>query len=147
MDIEDCMNKRSPLAPKNVAKAKNVPVITTKRNRENSQDSDEDLTKSWRQVLGNPPSRKTNVKEWVLFQKKKWAWQRKQKVGSQKNKRQKRDQVILFLLDTLGRYGILIFSCQLFVLFEKICSIKSCHFSKSRNPDGKGKPDIFLKNT
>ena len=46
-----------------------------------------------------------------------------------------------------GRYGILIFSCQLFVLFEKICSIKSCHFSKSRNPDGKGKPDIFLKNT
>jgi hypothetical protein len=29
-----------------VAKAKNVPVITTKRNRENSQDSDEDLTKS-----------------------------------------------------------------------------------------------------
>ena len=68
MDIEDCMNKRSPLAPKNVAKAKNVPVITTKRNRENSQDSDEDLTKSWRQVLGNPPSRKTNVKEWVLGQ-------------------------------------------------------------------------------
>ena len=52
MDIEDCMDKRSPLAPKNVAKAKNVPVITTKRNRENSQDSDEDLTKSWRQVLG-----------------------------------------------------------------------------------------------
>ena len=100
MDIEDCMNKRSPLAPKNVAKAKNVPVITTKRNRENSQDSDEDLTKSWRQVLGNPPSRKTNIKEWVVFQKKKWAWQRKQKVGSQKNKRQKRDQVILFLFIT-----------------------------------------------
>ena len=97
MDIEDCMNKRSPLAPKNVAKAKNVPVITTKRNRENSQDSDEDLTKSWRQVLGNPPSRKTNVKEWVLFQKKKWAWQRKQKGGSQKSKKQKRDQVTLFL--------------------------------------------------
>ena len=72
LDIEDCMNKRSPLAPKNVAKAKNVPVITTKRNRENSQDSDEDLTKSWRQVLGNPPSRKTNIKEWVVFQKKKW---------------------------------------------------------------------------
>ena len=37
---------------------------------------------SWRLVLGNPPSRKTNVKEWILFQKKKWAWQRKQKVGS-----------------------------------------------------------------
>ena len=25
---------------------------------------------------------------------------------------------------------------------EKICSIKSCQFSKSRNPDGLGKPDI-----
>ena len=94
MDIEDCMNKRSPLAPKNVAKAKNVPVIVTKQYRENSQDLDEDLT---RQVLGNPPSRKTNIKEWVVFQKKKWAWQRKQKGGSQKNKRQKRDQVTLFL--------------------------------------------------
>ena len=35
----------------------------------------------------------------------------------------------------VGRYGILIFSCLLFVLFEKMCSIKSCHFSKSRNPD------------
>ena len=43
----------------------------------------------------------------------------------------------------LGRYGILILSCFLFVLFEKICSIKSCHFSKSRNPDGIGKPDIL----
>ena len=102
------MNKRSPLAPKNVAKAKNVPVITTKRNRENSQDSEEDLTKSWRQVLGNPPSRKTNIKEWVVFQKKKWAWQRKQKIGSQKNKRQKRDQVNLFLLE---RYVNEISSC------------------------------------
>ena len=102
------MNKRSPLAPKNVAKVKNVPVITTKRNRENSQDSEEDLTKSWRQVLGNPPSRKTNVKEWVLFQKKKWEWQRKQKTGSQKNKRQKRDQVTLFLPK---RYVTVISSC------------------------------------
>merc|ERR1712223_1954421 len=83
-DIEDCLSKRSPLAPKN------VPVITTKRNRE--PEVEEDLTKSWRQVLGNPPSRKTNVKEWILFQKKKWAWQRKQKMGSQRNKKQKLDQ-------------------------------------------------------
>ena len=34
-----------------------------------------------------------------------------------------------------GRYGILIFSCLLFVLFEKkMCSSKSSFF-KSRNPD------------
>ena len=32
--------------------------------------------KSWRQELGNPPLRK-NVKEWILFQKKKWNFQRK----------------------------------------------------------------------
>ena len=32
--------------------------------------------KSWRQVLGNPPLKK-NVKEWILFQKKKWNFQRK----------------------------------------------------------------------
>ena len=75
---------------------KNVPVITTKRNRE--PESEEDLTKSWRQVLGNPPSRKTNVKEWILFQKKKWAWQRKQKMGSQRNKKQKLDQVLFLFI-------------------------------------------------
>ena len=46
-----------------------------------------------------------------------------------------------------GRHGILIFSWKLLVLMEKICSIKSCQFSKSRNPDGKGKPDFLHKNT
>ena len=45
--------------------------------------------------------------------------------------------------EIIGRHGILIFSCLLFDLFEKVCSIKSCHFSKSRNPDGIGKPDIL----
>ena len=77
------MNKRNPLAPKN------IPVVTSKRTRDT--ESEEDLSKSWRQVLGNPPPRK-NVKEWILFQKKKWSWQRKQKLGSQRNKRQKLDQ-------------------------------------------------------
>ena len=35
--------------------------------------------KSWREVLGNPPPR-SQLKEWIQFQKKKWAWQAKQKV-------------------------------------------------------------------
>ena len=44
----------------------------------------------------------------------------------------------------LGRHGILIFSCLLFVLFEKICSIKSCHFANHGILIEKTKPDGFL---
>ena len=43
-----------------------------------------------------------------------------------------------------GRHGILIFSCLLFDLFEKICSIKSCNFSNHGILIGKTKPDGFL---
>ena len=44
----------------------------------------------------------------------------------------------------VGRHGILIFSCLLFVLFEKICSIKSCHFTNHGILIEKTKPDSFL---
>ena len=82
-DIEDMGNSnRSPLKPKNN-------VIISKRARETSASDDNDLSKSWRQVLGNPPPRK-NVKEWILFQKKKWGWQRKQKQGTQRSSKRQR---------------------------------------------------------
>jgi hypothetical protein len=42
-----------------------------------------------------------------------------------------------------GKHGILIFSCLLFVLFEKICNSKSCHFSNHGILIGKTKPDGF----
>ena len=74
-DMED-MVKRTPLKPKN--------VIINKRPRE--EELEQDLSKSWRQVLGNPPPR-TKVKEWILFQKKKWQWQKKQKMGCNMSKR------------------------------------------------------------
>ena len=69
-------------------KPKNV-IQVSKRIRDPVED--EDLSKSWRQVLGNPP-KKENIKDWIVFQKKKWAWQRKQKQGHQRNnKRQRMD--------------------------------------------------------
>ena len=69
-------------------KPKNV-IQVSKRIRDPVED--EDLSKSWRQVLGNPP-KKENVKDWIVFQKRKWAWQRKQKQGHQRNnKRQRMD--------------------------------------------------------
>ena len=65
-------------------KPKNV-IQVSKRIRDPVED--EDLSKSWRQVLGNPP-KKENIKDWIVFQKRKWAWQRKQKQGGhQQNKR------------------------------------------------------------
>ena len=42
------------------------------------------------------------------------------------------------------RHGILMFSCLMFVLFEKICCIKSCLFSNHRNLIGMTKPVCFL---
>lgn len=84
VDIEDMARKRNPLTSKT-----NVPVVNVKRSRDPMDD--EDLSKSWRQVLGNPPP-KSHIKEWILFQKKKWAWQRKQRSGFQKSKKQKLDE-------------------------------------------------------
>ena len=92
LDIEDaCSTSRAPLRPKN--------VIVNKRPRDDElsnsvHPAEQDLSKSWRQVLGNPPPR-SKVKEWILFQKKKWNWQRKQKMGcnsSNKSKRARTDQ-------------------------------------------------------
>jgi DNA polymerase epsilon subunit 1 len=77
-DIEDIGNTgRTPLGLKNVS-------VTNKRVRDTIED--DDLSKSWRQVLGQPPARK-NVSDWIVFQKKKWAWQRRQKLGVHKSKR------------------------------------------------------------
>jgi len=56
---------------------KNVSV-SHKRKRDSDDAEAEDLGKSWRQVLGNPPPR-SQVRDWIKFQKLKWAWQAKQK--------------------------------------------------------------------
>ena len=68
--------------------------MSTKRKRaDDSKDDDplgsgsnggkEDLSKSWREVLGNPPPR-SRVRDWIAFQKKKWEWQARQKAESKK---------------------------------------------------------------
>ncbi len=77
-DIEDAGGSkgRMPLGPKNISV-----VSTNKRKRAPSGNDKEDLSKSWREVLGNPPPR-SNVKEWIAFQKKKWAYQLKQRASS-----------------------------------------------------------------
>jgi len=49
-----------------------------KRTSEDEGTDKDDYSKSWREVLGAPPS-KTDLKEWILFQKKKWAYQAKQR--------------------------------------------------------------------
>ena len=51
---------------------------------------------------------------------------------------------LVLVLGNMGRHGILILTCLLFVLFEKISSIKSCHFSNHGILIEKTKPDGFL---
>ena len=53
----------------------NVSVSTK---RKGSQ-GEEDLEKNWREVLGNPPKKADGLRAWVKFQKKKWAFQNRQR--------------------------------------------------------------------
>ena len=72
-DIEDIAG-RKPLGLKNVS---------VSHKRKHSDEEPEDLSKSWRDVLGNPPPR-SEVKAWIAFQKKKWEYQTKQKKDNSK---------------------------------------------------------------
>ncbi|KAF2353054.1 DNA-directed DNA polymerase family B multifunctional domain [Trinorchestia longiramus] len=62
-----------------------VPRVTVSRKRKRTETGGEaeELRKSWRDILGEPPSRGTTraeLQEWIRFQKKKWVLQRSQKV-------------------------------------------------------------------
>ncbi|XP_040567537.1 DNA polymerase epsilon catalytic subunit A [Lepeophtheirus salmonis] len=100
-DIEDMDKPVSrPLALKNL-------TITNKRKRfsDNTSKDVEDLTKNWQEVLGNPPNR-SNVKDWINFHKKKWAYQAKQRVAGMhgKNKKVKAGQVLSNAGSTIGAF-------------------------------------------
>ncbi|CAH2005328.1 unnamed protein product [Acanthoscelides obtectus] len=70
-------------------------AVVTKRKRGSDKEnefSEEDLNKTWREVLGNPPSigdTKEQHAAWILFQKRKWLFQSLQKNLGQKNKKTK----------------------------------------------------------
>eukprot|EP00112_Aurelia_sp_Birch-Aquarium-sp1_P000107 Seg1008.10 transcript_id=Seg1008.10/GoldUCD/mRNA.D3Y31 product="DNA polymerase epsilon catalytic subunit A" protein_id=Seg1008.10/GoldUCD/D3Y31 len=76
-DIEEIGSGKRPRS------SPNLPMSTKRRrlnakNKDDSEFSEEDLAKPWRDVLGNPPqmgSSKTEQIEWVKFQKKKWRFQ------------------------------------------------------------------------
>nr|XP_022913041.1 DNA polymerase epsilon catalytic subunit A [Onthophagus taurus] len=75
------------------------PVATVKKRKRRPENEfeDVDLSKSWKEVLGNPPpigTTREEQMEWLQFQKKKWRYQIYQKNnGVQKTKRQKHSVV------------------------------------------------------
>ena len=77
-DIEDggSGSMKKPLAITNAS-------VSHKRKRQDINETD--LAKSWREVLGNPPPR-SHVRDWIVFQKKKWEWQRKQRTQNTKKR-------------------------------------------------------------
>ncbi|KAK2153411.1 hypothetical protein LSH36_298g04118 [Paralvinella palmiformis] len=72
-----------------------VSSVKRKRNQSgqignNRQDEGSDLTQSWREALGPPPpmgKTKEECKVWIEFQKKKWAFQSKQRAQRHKRRR------------------------------------------------------------
>ncbi|KAB7504214.1 DNA polymerase epsilon catalytic subunit A [Armadillidium nasatum] len=85
-DLEDILTPQST--------NKSVPVVTVsaKRKRPNttSEFSEDDVHKSWREVLGNPPkmgNTKESVTAWISFQKRKWEFQKLQRENQVKRLR------------------------------------------------------------
>lgn len=67
-----------------------VATVTKRKRVASGEDDDEDLGKSWREVLGNPPPMGTTAEErnvWLEFHKKKWAYQARQRGVRRRNKR------------------------------------------------------------
>ncbi|KAK7073292.1 hypothetical protein SK128_028068 [Halocaridina rubra] len=61
------------------------PSVTSMKRKRVTNEIDElmDLSKSWKEVLGNPPPRgntRESVEAWIRFQKKKWNFQRLQRL-------------------------------------------------------------------
>lgn len=55
------------------------PMVTKRKRRysdveEPEPENTEPQARTWREALGPPPS-KDNLTEWIVYQKKKWAWQ------------------------------------------------------------------------
>nr|XP_027207609.1 DNA polymerase epsilon catalytic subunit A-like [Penaeus vannamei] len=84
-DIEDILTPQS----QNPRVGPTVTSNKRKRTSDITEDSN-DMTKSWRDVLGNPPSMGNSKEEmaaWITFQKKKWEFQRLQRESRSKRLR------------------------------------------------------------
>lgn len=96
-DIEDSAGPSS--------RSPGVPVVTN-RKRARTEENTVTQSKTWREVLGNPPSMgstKDELVEWIRFQKKKWKYQLEQrkKMHGDSNKRSRFDEVPL--VDSIQR--------------------------------------------
>jgi len=89
-DIEETGGARKPFGLKNVS----ISNKRTDNKRKASEENKDDLSKTWRQVLGNPPKKSDGLVAWIKFQKKKWQFQAKQKMsGDGKRRRNSGDGV------------------------------------------------------
>lgn len=79
-DMEDFGKNKSP--------NNNRPIVNVnKRKRPDEEFSEENLNKTWREVLGKPPpygNTKEQHLEWLAFQKKKWRFQALERIMRQR---------------------------------------------------------------
>ena len=97
-DIEDG-GGRKPLGLKNVSVS-----TVAKRKASDSKPDKTDLSKNWREVLGDPPKRSEGLKDWIQFQKKKWKFQMMQRREGNSNKRFKNSGGVTRTPVTLGGF-------------------------------------------
>lgn len=71
----------------------------TKSNSDSNEPEQQQLHKTWKEALGSPPimgSTRKEIETWIIYQKKKWAWQYERRYGhlnavtNNKDKQQKR---------------------------------------------------------
>lgn len=85
-DIEDISGSSPTGGPR--------PMVTKhKRKRSEGENSEDILKKSWREALGPPPpfgKKKEEMRAWIEYQKKKWAYQAQQRAVATQNRKRSR---------------------------------------------------------
>lgn len=83
-DIEDFGTVKS------TEKQPTVTTVKRKRSDKDSEFDEEDLCKTWREVMGNPPPYGTTKEQhvaWITFQKRKWVFQAMQRNQGTRNRK------------------------------------------------------------
>ncbi|XP_044265120.1 DNA polymerase epsilon catalytic subunit 1 isoform X2 [Tribolium madens] len=87
------------------------PIVTTvkrKRGSDESEFDEEDLGKTWREVMGNPPpygSTKQHHVAWIAFQKRKWLFQALQRNQGTRNRKKVKSSASVLRSTTSGTLG------------------------------------------
>ncbi|XP_066147109.1 DNA polymerase epsilon catalytic subunit 1 [Euwallacea fornicatus] len=107
-------------------------VAKRKRGKDKeSQFTEEELDKTWREVLGNPPQwgdTKESRETWIMFQKRKWLFQALQKnIGNRNKKKKTKGSLAVLRSSAPGTLGTFLQKTQRTLLTTPWQVLQICH--------------------